>query len=272
MSYYGGSGNIDLRPIYKEAIDLIYADYGDRVSIKAKKKRLRKWGSTTAVSTSRTVVMTMKSGIAEETMLTSNGITTVISDSGSDTMDIDFYEGHTYSAGNLTFVVENTNTTLTGTTAATLPTALARSTRARLTAPANGNIYFYEGGATSGGIPTDGTEVHLIIPAGEIQTQKNSTSISSVDYWIIEHAFCSVLSKTSAWVQARIEIKAASATYFYPITGWTGISDSSGKRSLLDDDEFLIIPKNHDVRMVIEANTGGVLVAGEMSGPLASVL
>lgn len=267
-----GDSGINSQPLIERAINVIKSDYGDIVSVDRKAKELEKWGQNLVVQDVPSVIMDMKAGTFEETMLTSNGITTVSSSSGSDTQSIDFYEGHTYSSGDLTFLVENTNTALMGTSSVTLPTALARSTRARLTSPAVGDIYFHEGGATTGGVPNDGSTVHLVIPAGEVQTQKASTSVSAVDYWIVDDVSAGVLSKTSSYAQIRIEVKAASASLWYPITRWLPISDNSGGLPLFGPNKFLIIPKNHDVRMVAIANTDGIQVAGGMSGPLALIV
>jgi hypothetical protein len=255
------------------AVADIQEDYGELVSVSAKNKVLRKWGSNENVQTTKSVIMTMQSGVQSETMLSSNGITTVISSSSSDTQDVDFYEGHTISGSDLTFAIENTNQTLTGMTAVTLSTALARATIARLTSPAVGNIYFYEGGATTNGVPNDGTKTHLIIPAGEIQSQKLSTSTSSIDYWLVTGATASILQKSNSWCQVRIETKAVGSTYWIPATEWIGLTDTSGTINILGDaDPILIIPKNTDVRMVGIANIANVYVAGGMVGYLAKVV
>ena len=255
------------------AIAEIYATYGDRVSVDQKNKSLRKFGENDNVSTSGSVIMTLPSGINEETMITTNGIVSVVSSSASDTQDIDFYEGHTISGGDLTFAIENTNNTLTGRTPVTLSTALARATRARLTSPAVGDIYFYEGGTVTNGVPDDGTKVHLIIPAGEIQTQKCSTSISSNDYWLIEQVTVGIIEKSSSWIEARVEIKEANDTYWYPITQWISASDNSGTVHLVTDGEpILVVPKNHDVRVYARASAANVATVAGIVGYLAKVI
>lgn len=72
----------------------------------------------------------------------------------------------------LDLVVDGSTVAALGsTTPVTLPTALFRSSRARLASPAAAAIYFYEGGTRTN------TNTHLVIPAGEIQTQKASTTI-----------------------------------------------------------------------------------------------
>lgn len=217
--------------------------------------------------------MTLAGSEIAETLPSGNSITTVISDSVSDLQNLSFYEGHTISGTNLVFNKVTETVTLSGRNAVTLPLALGRSTRARLVSPADGNIYFYEGGATTNGQPDDDTTVHLIIPAGEIQSQKASTAVSYLDYWFIGKATISILSKVAAWGQARIEIKPFGDTYFYPITQWVGVSDSSGTIPIVSvDDEYLVVPKDHDVRIAAFANTANIKMAGGMEGPLGLVV
>lgn len=217
---YRGGGFVWQGDRVQHAIDVIYATYGDRVSVKAKNKDLRKWGENLTLGTSPSTVMTLAGSEVQETFASTNAITTVVSDSTSDTQNIALYEGHTLAASSLTFFQDTTATALNGRTAVTINTPACRVNRARLASPAAGNIYFYEGGATTNGVPNDSTKVHLIIPAGEIQSQKASTAVSGVDYWLITGATAGVLSKTAAWAQFRLEIKPFQSTYFYPITEW----------------------------------------------------
>lgn len=260
----------------RHAIDIIADTYGDTVSVDEKKKDLRKWGRNTAVGTSRATVMTLPTGVLAETLPTEDIALSVSSSSGSDTTQtVTLLEGHTSTGTNLTFSSVNPAAALTGQTAASLGISRTRLTRARLSLPAVGDIYFYETGTTlSSGVPTDTSKVHMMIPAGEIQTQKASTAVSSVDYWIITGAKAGVLSKTSAWAQVRIEIKPWTSTTnsWYPITEWIAVSDASGTISLFGSDEpYLIVPKNYDVRMSAIANTAGIDVTGGMIGYLAVV-
>ena len=53
---------IDHDPAIKSALDIIYGDYSDIVSVDAKKKQLRKWGTNESVGTSGAVIMTLGSG------------------------------------------------------------------------------------------------------------------------------------------------------------------------------------------------------------------
>lgn len=250
-----------------QAFDEIESSYGEIVSIRAKRKSIRKWGSRTTVGTGIETLETAQGSETSETFVSTNAITTVVSTSASDTQVLQLYEGQTISGGNASFALENDGITLTGNTPVTLPTALFRATRARLASPAVGTIAFYEGGTR-----TD-ANTHLTVPPGDIQSQKASTTISSVDYWIITGATGSVLEKTSSWAAFRIEIKPITASNYYPITQWVGVSDASGTRSILDTgDPYLIVPTNHDVRLAVTANTANVDVAGGMIGVLAKVI
>lgn len=264
--------SLDLDWKIKHAQDVIFSAYGDKVSVDAKKKDLDKFGENLLVGTTGNTIMTLPSGVLSETMLTADSITHAVSTSAADVQAFSLIEGHTYNAGDLTF--NNSNTpTLTGQTGKALTTALARLTRARLASPAVGTISFYQGGAAPGGVPGTPANVHLIIPPGEIQSQKCSTSISSVDYWIIDKFSAGMLEKTGSWVKLRIEIKPAnSATGWYPITKWCSVTDSSGDINFLADSPLKIVPKNHDMRVFGKANASNTSVNANVGGFLASVI
>lgn len=263
--------NLDYR--VKHAIDVIYDQYGDTVSVDQKKKDLRKFGQNLAIGTSVQTLMTLPSGEVEESYISTNAITSISSSSALDNQYIEFIEGHTRSGTDLTFVKDSTSIQLNGQTSVALNTNFNRTTRFRLTAPASGTIYVHRGGATSGGVPTDTKTIHAMIPIGEIETQKASTAISSVDYWLINSACVSVLSKTACWVQARVEIKPITSNYFYPISEWVSATDSSGKIELFSpDDPLLIVPPNHDVRIAIYANTSNIQASGGITGMLAIII
>jgi hypothetical protein len=158
------------------AQEQIFDTYGDAVSIIKKKKPLRKFGTNAVVGTSRATVMTLPTGLTDETLLTEDTALSVVSSSTSDTTQtVTLVEGHTSSGTDLTFAVATPGTALNGRNIVSLGLSRTRLTRARLSLPAVGDIYFYEGGAVTAGVPDDLTTVHMMIPAGEIQTQKAST-------------------------------------------------------------------------------------------------
>lgn len=254
----------------REVIDRIREAEGVRVSVSGKAKDLTKWGRRSVVGTGIETLMTTLGSETQETLVSTNAITTVVSTSGSDTQNITLTEGHTVSGGDASFynfgIGGDSPYALNGTTPVTIPTALFRSTRARCASPAVGDIHFYEGGTRTA------ANTHLTIPAGEVQTQKASTTISAVDYWILTGGTGSVLEKTGAWAQFRIERKPLADTYFYPMSQWVGASDASGTVPLIaPDGPFKYIPANHDSRIAVQANTANVDVAGGLVGVLAII-
>ena len=171
-------------PWLEIAIQQIEADYGDTVSVEAKDKSLLKFGRNTNVGTSAATLMDLDGTEVGETYVSTNAITHVISTSAADGEEIKI-EGHTISGTDLTFVVQTA--TLNGQTAVALGTALARCTRLlnNDSTELAGKVSAYEGGTTTAGDVDTDSEIHCIIPAGQQQSRKASTSISSVDYWIV---------------------------------------------------------------------------------------
>jgi hypothetical protein len=115
----------------------------------------------------------------------------------------------------------------------------------------------------------------MMIPAGEIQTQKASTSVSASDYWVITNFTAGVLEKTAAYAQVRVEIKPWTTTTnsWYPITEWLTVASGGGTRNLLEpNDPYLIVPKNHDVRLTAIADGASTPITGGMAGFLALVI
>lgn len=257
--------NVDYQ--IKHPVNVIYETYGDIVSVDIKNKDLLKFGVRTTVGSGFEALMTTQGSETQETMLTSNGITHVVGTAGDEGKQLTL-EYHTYSDGELTFGTQNV--TLDGSDATTpveLSTACARANRAFNIASSAlaGAVYFYEGGTR-----TD-ANTHLVIPTGEQQTQKAQTAISHNDYWIIANISLSVLSKTSAYAEARLEVKHASASYWRPITQNFSAKDSSGT-IVLRKEPYIIVPADYDVRLVARTNTGSVDIAGGFSGYLASVI
>lgn len=254
----------------RHAIDVIEDTYSVTVSVDDKKKDLVKFGTHTSIGTGWETLAEMQDSETAETFVTGNDITHIVSTSGSDTGTV-AVEYHTISGGVTTFGVQSV--TLTGTTAKALTTPCFRTSRIYNTGSSAlvGTIVTYEGGALTSGKPDDDSEVHALIPAGEQQTQKAQTTISNNDYWIIANITLSVTEKTSAWAEARLEIKPVATSYWRPITQNFSASDASGTVELLKE-PFVVVPANHDVRLAVRANTAGVSVAGGFSGYLAGVV
>ena len=248
------------------AINEIYKTYGDRVSILEKGKSLLKFGTNKLVTnaTSGSTIMTLPSGIDHETYVNTNSIDTISSSSGSDT-EIITIEGHTISGDDLTFVTQIA--ILNGQNKVTLSTPLARMTRMANNNGTNlvGTVYGYEDTAISGGVPTDGTKVHCMIPVGRNQSLKCSTSISSVDYWIVPSLNFYVLEKSSAFAEGYLQTR--------PITGVFRerdvFSSGSGNSHTEDYRPYFIIPPNTDVRIIGIGSGASTHLGASIHGVLA---
>lgn len=256
----------------QQAINVIYSTYGDTVSVQAKKKNLIKFGARSTVGTNWETLMTTVGSELEETFVSGNDIDTVVSSNASDNGKTLTLEYHTLSGGNAIF---GTQTVTLDASDATTPVSLStagedvfRASRLYNTSSSAllGNIYVYEDNTGR-----DDNKTHLVIPAGEQQTQKAATTISSSDYWIITEISGSVTEKTGAWAEMRLEIKPISGSYWRPISQNFAITDNSGTVDLFEE-PFLIVPKNYDVRLAVRTNAGSVDVAGGFNGYLASVI
>lgn len=266
--YLSKGSSVDNNLIIQKAINVIHQNYGDTVSVSEKTKTLLKFGRNENVGTSPATIMALPSGISNETYVTGNTIDKVSSSNAGDTQTITI-EGHTLSGGNLTFVTQTA--TLNGQNKVTLSTPLARCNRALNTGTTDiaGTVYFYVDGAITGGVPNTGSTVKLIIPAGQNQSQKAATSISSIDYWIITSYYASVLEKVSAIADIQLQIRELGKTFRTRAN--IGVSSESGLVRL-DLDVPIIVPKNSDVRLVATASGTNIDISGGIVGYLALVL
>lgn len=248
------------------ALAQIKSDYGKTAVVKP--KALLKFGRTTNADDGvKTTVATFQGSEVNETFVTTNAIDRVVSDSASDGETITI-EGHTISGGELTFATQNI--TLTAQTAVTLTTPLARATRAYNTDSTElaGNVYVFENNTVSaGGVPSDATKTHLMIAAGQQQSEKCATTISKDDFWIITDVFGSVNRGNSANVDMALEVR-ESGGVFRPKVKWT-IRSTGQNAVLLPITPHLIAPSNSDVRVVATSDTANTTVDAWINGYLA---
>lgn len=260
-------------PYLLHAIKVIYNTYEDVVSINSKLKDLIKFGTNPSVGSSgRFTIWYNGVDQANETYVADNAnLIDSISSSGSDTQVV-VVEGHTMSGGNRTFVTQEV--TLTGQTRAPLTTALNRATRIfhadQSATNLAGNIYVYENTSLSSGKPSDTTKIHVMIPAGENQSQKASTSLSSTDYWIVTGMSAGYLEKSGAnFADVRIEVRVPGGV-FKPVSKPLVIK--VGDDRYRDFNPYIIVPKNADVRLPAQASTTSQAITGDMYGYLAKVI
>ncbi len=243
----------------------IQSTYGDVVSIDRKAKSLLKFGKS-AELTANTLETVWTVG-GNEAYISDDGITHISSSSASDTQEIRV-EGHTISGDDLTFVVQLV--TLSGQTPVALNTGVARISRISNNSGTElvGRVVAYEDTATSNGVPTDETKIHIDIPLGFQQSFKAATSFSKEDYYVMTGFYGAVSAKQSAAVDFYVEIKKPNGV-FLQTACFT--ASSTGGNSDISLDPAIIVPKNSDVRVRCETTDNNAVVFGIFKGYLAKV-
>lgn len=279
----GNSYGSYMNSLFAEAEARVYDQYGDRVSVTAKKKILTKFGQNDTVGNTFETLAQFQGTVANETYVSTNAIDRVVSSSGSDTMVI-VYEGHTIDgSGNLTFFSDEV--TLTGQTPATLPTACARANRAYVKSSGTfnspqalpvGEICFYNSATSTvtSGVPNTPSSTKLVIRATQSQSQKCASSISSTDYYFVRsfEAAIGAAGGSANRVQVLVEFRdIANGGVWRPRGREISLNvNENGVRVELEP--LLIIPKNHDFRMVAKTNANTASVFGEVDGWLAKII
>ena len=254
-------------PKIQQAENVAVSTYGDVINVQTKAKNLLKFGRNKLVNVTKSTLMTLPVGIDNETLVASNLITQVSSSSGSDTGNI-IIEGHTSSDG-LTFAFSKQTVTLTGQTAVTLATPIARVSRVVNDDSTDlvGNIYVAQTDSLTSGVPDTDVKVHCIVEAGLNNSEKAATTTSSSDYWIITSFYSDCLEKTSAFGTVHLEVRESGKTFINKVD----ISASTNSPGRHDFNPYLIVPKNSDIRMRISASAAGKDFSGGIDGMLASV-
>jgi len=268
------------------ATRVIETTYGDTVDIWSKGKFLTKFGRTAnADSGVRTTVANFQGSVVNETHATTNSIDRVGSDAAGDTGAVTL-EGHTIDgSGNLTFAVQTA--TLTGTTPVTLATPLARCTRVYRAASGTfspaatalvGNIYVYDltlATGHTGGVPTVATATKCMILAGKQQSEKCSTTISSTDYWIVTSATAALTIRSGPAAKVEIQIESrdvANGGVWRPFAAEISLETSVQDTIKVEYDPPYVVPKNHDVRMIVVSDVANAQIATSISGYLAEIV
>jgi hypothetical protein len=243
-------------PDYKlaHAIRQIKNSDGVDVSIWEKGKSLSKFGLNSDLDTG--VAETIWETGGDETLKTANDIDVIVSSNAGDTQDV-VIEGHTISGTDLTFVVQTV--ALNGTTNVSLTTPLARVTRAY-----NNNSTNFAGTIT---IKDNGTSTHLTIngAAGQNQSRKCQTSLSSADYFIVTELSGGVVGSTSATVKFQFQTKAIGKVWR------TQRSWNSSTFTEVKLNPPLIVPPNSDVRIIGTSGTNNTEAIAVFAGYLAII-
>ena len=245
------------------AIEEIRQTFGDVTEIG--RKSLFKFGENSTLGTSQEVVNYL--GI-DPVRSSTNSITHFSSDNAADTQVLRV-EGMTISGSDLSFAVQTI--TLNGQTKTALTTPLSRVTRIANVAlgqsPTLGDVYIYEDGAVTGGIPNDLTTVGNVMPASDQSTLFCGTSVASTNYFIATAWKAHVARKTAAFVDLRFQIAPVGGT-------WRTVQTSTAAREnsvIITGYPAFIVPPNYDIRVVGTSSATNTDVHSSFDGTFADI-
>lgn len=173
---------------------------------------------------------------------------------------------------NKTFVVQEA--TLDGQSKVVLGTPLSRVTLAFLKKQdaiedvgLAGDVYVYEDGSITSGVPDTDSEVHLMVTGSNDNNNslKASTSVSNNDYWIVTSIQGHLLEKAAAFADVALDFRELGGA-------WREIDKMSvdAGSEMLTFKPYVIIPKNADVRLRSRVNANDKYVGGSIEGYLAN--
>lgn len=247
------------------AVRTIYSETGAQVSPAYKNKDLIKFGRNADVERDAATVMTLPSGIDNETYVATDLITSVVSTDAGDTTDLTI-EGHTVDGnGDFTFSIQTI--TLTGQTVATLATPLARVSRAYANGAVDllGEIAVCEDDTYTAGVPDTAAGVHLMIRAGQNQSEKCSTTLSQYDYWVITGIYANMLTKQAAFAEVWLEVRRKGMVFRQVVDLFV----SDHHRASQNFTPYVVVYPNSDVRLRAISDSG---TGRDVSGGIIGVL
>ena len=259
------------------AEQIILDTYGDTVSVIEKKKTLTKFGQTdNADANVWTTVWETATDQPNETYVTTDAIDTLSSSNASDTNVVQI-EGHTVtgtgSSSQFTFVTQTA--TLNGQNKVTLTTPLARVSRMYVDNGGSvaGDVFVYEDTAIASGKPSDTTKIHITMRGTLNHTQsfKGATTLSNSDYGIITGGYVSVDKKTSSIADFQMEVKMPGGV-FRPVSGRIALNSSGQSTAQIIFKPYAILPKNSDIRVVVNAGANNTEVDVTFQMYLAKVI
>lgn len=247
----------------------IYQTFGEVVSVHKKAKSLTKFGKSAVLTTGSLQTVWTVGG--NETYVSTNIIDSISSSSASDQEEI-YIEGHTVTGTGrdqkFTFVSQLA--TLNGRTRVALPIPLARVSMAYNNngTPLVGRVTVYENTALTDGVPTDVSKIHIDIPLGLQESFKAATTFSDNDYFICTGGFGSVSLKQNGSADFYLEVREAGKIFRQV----AAVSATNAGPWFVNFDPAVVIPKNYDARVRVEASTNNLIVFTSFQGYLAKVI
>lgn len=193
-----------------------------------------------------------------ETVLTSNLIDSISSDSVGDTNIPIVVEGMTRSGDEYTFVSQTINTNASdGQTRVALVTPLAECTRVR--GDTVGNIWVYEDTLIVAGKPVDETKIHNQLVTGERASLKAGTAIASTNYYLMTYKWA-IPGRTGG--STALSMRMRIATLGDPVLGDNEVDVKPWSASLGQAPEgpshppFRIVRPNSRIQMTAQSSSG----------------
>lgn len=249
--------------LIQQALMEIYS-LPERHQCTANRKSLHKYGRFDSVGTS---LVDINFGGYELVHSATNSIDTMSSSSGSDTQVITI-EGMTISGGDYTF--RSQTATLDGQNKVTLTTPLAVVTRIRSqtsATPTVGNVFVYEDGAITGGIPDDTATIGNVMEAVGQSTFAAGTSIASTNYFVMTGWYAYLNKKTDA--QADVHLRWGDNDKPYVTREVKAISRGQGIDTHFTP--YQIIKPNSNIDIQALASTTGVDITAGFYGFFADI-
>lgn len=136
-----------------------------------------------------------------------------------------------------------------------------------------GDVYVYEDTAITSGKPTTTTTIHLTVLGTEGRTQsfKAATTLSNTDYGIITGGYVAVGKKTSSSAGFQMEVRQPGGV-FRPASGRIALNSSGQPTAQILFQPYVILPKNCDIRIVVNAGANSTEVDCTFQMYLAKVI
>lgn len=253
----------------------VESTYGDKVSPYEKGKSLLKFGRNSDMTLDTLETIWELGG--NETYVPFDGTNPIDKASSSNSGDnaVIRYEYHTQAGtgANTEFTFGIGQFTLNGQAKVDLPVACARVSRAYVVSGTlNGDLYIYEDGSLTAGVPQDLTTVHITIlgSLGQTQSYKAATTFSNTDYFIATGGFVSVNRKQAGGVDFQLQVRQVNSV-FRPVAR-IALESSAQDTVQISFLPYAIVPRNADIRVVGVSSASGVEADAAIQGYLASVI
>lgn len=260
---------------------MLYKQAGQDFFFYPEARTFLKFGRNVNIQTTETTVMALPSGQTSETYVVdgTNPIDSISTNNAANNQTI-YYEGHYFIEGTTDLKFTTGTKALNGTTnRIALDRGYARITRALVLGAtrlvANSNVYFFENSALTGGVPNDGTKVHLILEAGTAtepinQSEKCATAIEYFKALAITHFKITVQKKQAADVDFRIRVREMGGLF---LPKDEGAIDTTAQSSLIIpyDPPLFVLP-NSDILIGATASVAGAEVTASFQAYIASTV